>query len=97
MKKGIIMGKEQRSYEKNGETKWSRTLHVLWDKPNQQPDELVGQRVEAIFVRFPVDNVSVGDYVGVEYEPGFGGRADVVEVVVLGKTTIMVELPELKK
>ena len=94
MKKGIIVGKFQRSYEKAGQTKFVRELHVLWDKPNQQQDGMVGQKVEPVFVRFPIDNISVGDYVGVEYEPGFAGRADVVDVAVLGRAMIDIKLPE---
>ena len=98
MKKGIIVGKEQRSYEKDGQTKHARTLHVLWDAPKEQKEGSVGQKVEAMFVRFPIDNISVGDYCGFNYEvePGFNGvRAVLTEINVLGKAELCVELPEL--
>ena len=96
MKKGIIVGKEQRSYEKDGQTKFARTLHVLWDEPKEQKEGCVGQKVEAMFVRFPVDNISVGDYCGFEYEvePGFNGvRAVLTEINVFGKAEICIERP----
>lgn len=94
MKKGIIVGKDQRSYEKDGQTKCARTLHVLWDTPEQHQEGSVGQKVEAAFIRFPVDNISVGDYCGFNYEvePGFNGmRAVLTEIKVLGKVKLNVE------
>ena len=94
MKKGIIVGKEQRSYEKDGQTKFARTLHVLWDAPEQHQEGAVGQKVEAAFIKFPIDNISVGDYCGFNYEvePGFNGmRAALTEIKVLGKVKLNVE------
>ena len=94
MKKGIIVGKEQRSYEKDGQTKFARTLHVLWDAPEQHQDGEVGQKVEAAFIKFPIDNISVGDYCDFDYqvEPGFNGmRAVLTGIKVLGKVKFNVE------
>ncbi len=98
MKKGIIVGKDQRSYEKDGQTKFARTLHVLWDAPEQHQEGSVGQKVEAAFIRFPIDNISVGDYCGFNYEvePGFQGmRAVLTDIKVLGKAKMTVELPKV--
>ena len=96
MKKGIIVGKDQRSYEKDGQIKCARTLHVLWDEPEQHQEGSVGQKVEAAFIRFPIDNISVGDYCGFNYEvePGFQGmRAVLTDIKVLGRATIDIKLP----
>ena len=98
MKKGIIVGKEQRSYEKDGQTKYARTLHVLWDAPAQCKEGEIGQKVEAAFIRFPIDNISVGDYCGFNYEvePGFQGmRAVLTDIQVLGKAKMNIELPKV--
>ena len=94
MKTGIVVGKMERSYEKGGQQKFARELQVVWDAPNQQRDGESGQKVESIFVRFPIANISLHDYCGFEYEPGFNGRAEVVDIKVLGRATVVVELPE---
>lgn len=95
MKKGIIVGKMERGYtDKNGQQKFARELRVLWDAPSQQRDGECGQTVESVFVRFPISNISLHDYCGFEYEPGFNGRAEVVDIKVLGHARVTIELPE---
>lgn len=98
MKKGIIVGKSVRTYEKDGEKKVSSTLHILWDKQERQEEGETGQKVEAMWVRFPVNDIMVGDYVGFEYDivPGAkGSMAILSEIKVLGKAKINIELPKV--
>lgn len=98
MKRGIVVGKEVRPYEKNGEQKWARTLHVIWDESRAPQDGEQGQKVEAMYVRFPVDNVSVGDYCGFVYDvvPGRNGAMAILsEIVVLGKAEIEMVRPQV--
>ena len=98
MKKGIIVGKEQRSYEKGGETKMARTLHVLWDKAERLQEGDQGQKVEAMFVRVPVDDIQIGDYCGFEYDivPGAkGSMAMLSSISVIGKAKISIERPKV--
>ena len=86
MKKGIIVGKMERSYEKGGQQKFARELQVLWDAPEQQRDGESGQKVESGFVRFPIANISLHGYCGFEYE---------VDIKVLGHAKMTVELPKV--
>ncbi len=99
MRKGIIVGKQERSYEKDGEQKMSRTLHVLWDKPAQQADGEQGQKVEAVFVRFDISNIMIGDYCDFEYLiEQFGTRtvATLCEVRVIGKAKMDIKIEPVK-
>ena len=100
MKKGIIVGKEQRSYTaKDGTEKVARTLHVVWDKPETQEEGAQGQKVEAVFVsKLSIDNIHVGDYCGFEYDvmPGRNGLMAVLsDIKVLGKAPFNVQYPKL--
>ena len=99
MRKGIIVGKVERSYEKDGETKMSRTLHVLWDKPAQQVDGEQGQNVEAVFIRFDISNIQIGDYCDFEYEiKQYGTKtvATLCEVRVIGKAKMDIKIEPVK-
>ena len=99
MKKGIVVGKSERSYVKDGETKMARTLYVLWDTPKQQADGDQGQKVESVFVRFDTSGINVGDHCGFEYLiEQFGGRtvATLCEVNVIGKAKMNVSIEPIK-
>ena len=99
MKRGIIVGKQVRSYEKDGAQKIARTLHVLWDEPKQQADGDQGQKVESVFVRFDITNVNIGDYCDFEYLiEQFGNRtvATLCEVRVIGKAKMNVTIESVK-
>ena len=99
MKRGIIVGKQERSYEKNGEQKMARTLHVLWDEPKQHVEGEKGQKVESVFVRFDIANINIGDYCDFEYLiEQFGGKtvATLSEVRVIGKAKLNVSIEPVK-
>ena len=94
MKKGIIVGKMERSYQKGGEQRFYRELYVVWDKTNQPQEGVSGQLVDRVRVNFPVGNISLHDYCGFVYEPGFGGQAQVTDLQVLGHAELTVRFPE---
>ena len=99
MKRGIIVGKQERSYKKDGKEKMARTLHVLWDEPKQQADGEQGQKVESVFVRFDISNINIGDYCDFEYLiEQFGARtvATLCEVRVIGKAKLNVSVEPVK-
>ena len=99
MKKGIIVGKVERSYKKDGKEQMSRTLHVLWDKPAQQADGEQGQKVEAVFVRFDISNIQIGDYCDFEYlieQYGTKTVATLCEVRVIGKAKMDIKIEPVK-
>ena len=99
MKIGIIVGKSERSYEKDGEKKMARTLHVLWDKPAQQQDGEQGQKVESVFCRFDISGIAVGDRCDFIYAiEQFGGRtvATLAQIDVIGKAKIDIKIEPVK-
>ena len=99
MKLGIIVGKSVRSYEKDGEQKMARTLHVLWDEPRQQQDGEQGRKVEAVFCRFDISNIQVGDHCDFIYAiEQFGGRtvATLAEIQTVGKAKIDIKIEPVK-
>lgn len=99
MKKGIIVGKRENSYIKDGEQKLARTLNVLWDAPAQLPDGEQGQKVEAVFVRFDISNIHVGDYCDFEYlieQYGQKTVATLCEVKVIGKAKMDIKIEPVK-
>ena len=99
MKIGIIVGKSERSYEKDGEKKKARTLHVLWDKPAQQQDGEQGQKVESVFCRFDISGIAVGDRCDFIYAiEQFGGRtvATLAQIDVIGKAKIDIKIEPVK-
>ena len=65
---GIILGKEIKKYEKNGEQKTARNLHVVWEQ-KRAVDGLEGNKVESVFVNFDIPaGVDVGVKCEFEYE-----------------------------
>ncbi len=90
MTKGLIVGKEERTYpdKQTGEIKTSRTLHILCDAPKRPEDGFTGQKVITESVRFPIDDIKVGDYVYLDYDirsTRSGTFASLVEITPVGK------------
>ena len=99
MTTGIIVGKSERSYKKDGKEMMARTLHVLWDKPTQQQDGDQGQKVESVFCRFDVSGIAVGDHCDFSYLiEQFGSKtaASLVEIKVIGKAKLDVKIEPVK-
>lgn len=99
MKKGIVVGISQRSYEKDGEQKVARTVYVLWDAPARQQDGEQGCKVESVFVRFDISHLSVGDYCDFEYLiEQFGSKtvATLCNINVLGKAKMDIKIEPVK-
>ena len=99
MAKGIIVGKHEESWEKDGQTQVRRELYVLLDKPEKMPEGDQGQRVSSVKVRFDVSTVSIGDYCECVYEPvQYGSKvyAELVDVRLLGKAKMNVSIEPVK-
>lgn len=99
MKTGIIVGKSERSYEKDGEKKMSRTLHVLWDKPKQLQEGEQGQKVESVFCRFDISGIAVGDHCDFIYAiEQFGSKtvATLADIQVIGKAKLDIKVEPVK-
>lgn len=97
--KAVILGKEIKKYEKNGEAKTSRTLHVLWDQ-NREVEGMTGNKVEAVFIPFDIPSgVEVGVQCEFEYElqnTKNGTFARLVDVVPLCKMRVSIA-PDVAK
>lgn len=99
MRTGIIVGKTERSYEKDGEQKLSRTLHVLWDKPTLLQDGEQGQKVESVFCRFDISGIAVGDHCDFIYAiEQFGSKtvASLADIQVIGKAKLDIKVEPVK-
>lgn len=68
--KGVIVGKFVREYpdKSSGEMKKSRELAVVWEKKERLEDGCSGQKVDMVYVSFPIDDLRVGDLCDFEYE-----------------------------
>ena len=98
--KGFVVGKELKTYipkeEKNKEnpqSKTSRTLHVVWDKPRRPVEGMDGFKAEALWVPFEIGDINVGDYCEFEFEPR-GQYVSLVDIVVIGKADVLLVPPE---
>ena len=100
MKRGIVMGKEVRSYTKDGEEKIAKTLYVLWDPADVPVEGMQGAAVEAMYVpRFDINNIRIGDYCDFNYDfiPSKNGMMAYLSAInVLGHAEIMIERPPVK-
>ena len=99
MRRGIVMGKERRSYvAKDGTEKVAQNLFMLWDESDAQREGASGALVEAVFVsRLDISNIKVHDYCEFDYDimPGRNGMIAVLAgIKVLGHADVMIERPK---
>ncbi|MBQ8357356.1 MAG: hypothetical protein IJX39_06050 [Clostridia bacterium] len=104
--RGFIVGKEVTSYiskeeknKPNPQSKISRTLYVVWDKPRRSVEGMEGFKAEAVWVPFSCDDIKVGDYCEFEYEArntSKGSFASLVDIIVIGKADILLEASKAK-
>jgi len=96
---GIILGKEVKKYEKNGEQKVARNLHVMWEQ-KREVDGLVGNKVEAVYIPFDIPaGVEVGVQCDFEYEiqpTKNGSMARLVDITPIQKMRLNI-VPDVVK
>ena len=99
MARGIIVGKHQESWKKDGQENYKRQLYILLDKPNQLRDGDEGQKVAVETARFDISGINIGDYVECCFEPvEFGSKRypELVEVRLLGRAKLNVTIEPVK-